>query len=77
MQLEGCDAVDPADLIPSTYWRLEAMSKTLLRGRVLPHIGAQILSAANVRAELDKLGTQRCIEYMLRILQLTTGLPTA
>lgn len=66
--------IDPSDMVSSTYWKLEAVSYRLLRDRILPAVDDQVLSAANLRTKLDRMGTDRAREESLRILEATAGI---
>lgn len=65
---------DKADLISSTYWRLDSLSFRLIRDKLLPQVDAKFLSAPNLRATVEKLGTAQAKDEALRILEVTTGL---
>lgn len=61
--------------VPTKYWRLDALSKNLLRDRLVCAIEPVILSPANLRVHLDKEGTTTAREHLLEILEATTGVP--
>lgn len=64
-----------ADPIPGTYWRVDALSRTLLRDKLVSTLDPQAWSKANLRTALEKLGTERNKTELLRLFEFSTGFP--
>lgn len=73
LEEDTCTAGD-GENISSRYWKLDGMSRALLMTRIVPAIDPRILSAVNLKANLDK-STDRAKEQLLLILEACTGLP--
>ena len=71
----GLEGIDKSSLVPGTYWKLSALSKSLLYSQVLGRVGLPGLSAANLKAALDPLGTMVAHQTCLEIFEFVTGLP--
>lgn len=71
---EDGDGDDSKDAVPSKYWRIDSLSKQLLRDGVAPAIDPQVLSVANLKV-LDKLGTDKAKIILLDIIEGCSGLP--
>lgn len=63
------------DAVPTKYWRLDTLSKKMLRDRLVCAIELVILSPANLRVHLDPAGNSSARERLLEIIEATTGIP--
>lgn len=69
------DVIDPSDVVPSTYWRLNQLSKHKLGEKVISQMGEPSLSMANLRAHVYPLGAQASQHVMVELFCFMTGLP--
>lgn len=71
----GVQTVAYIDPVPFTYWRVDSLSKSLLRDKIICYSDPQALSKPNLRATLDPQGTAKAKVELLRIWEFCTGLP--